>query len=122
MSRTCVVTHIACCLDGNNRTETRDAGGDLLQGKPRALIAWLDANSVAPALPASASPLSGGPTFSQSLKRLINAEAFDLAGGEESEEFYASVARLQRSLAGADARVILDAFDTTVAAFDKRKF
>ena len=122
MARTCVATHIACCLDGNDGTATRDAGGDLLQGKPRALIAWLDANSVASVPPASASPSSGGPTFSQSLKRLINAEAFDLAGGEEAEEFYASVARLQRALVGADARVILDAFDTTVAAFDRQNF
>ena len=122
MAHTCVATHIAYCLDGNDGTATRDAGGDLMQGKTRSLIVWLDANSVAPAPPASVSPSSGGPTFSQSLKRLIDAEAFDLAGGEEAEEFYASMARLQRALVGADARVILDAFDTTVAAFDRRRY
>ena len=96
---------------------TREAGSDLRQGKPRALRSWLDTNALAQ--PASGSPSSGGPTFSQSLKRLVSSEAFDLAGGEEADEFYASVVRLQGAVTDADARVMIDAFDATVAAFDR---
>ena len=51
----------------------------------------------------------------------MSSEAFDLAGGEEADEFYASVVRLQGAVTDADARVMImiDAFDATVAAFDR---